>query len=76
MLLENGMPREALAAFEDTLRKEPNRFGAAIGAAQAAEKAGDASKARQHYAKVVEMAGSGDSSRLDLAAARTFMAKN
>jgi tetratricopeptide (TPR) repeat protein len=76
MMLERGMPREALAAFEGTLRKEPNRFGAVIGAAQAAEKAGDAAKARQHYAKVVDMARSSDTSRQDLAAARAFMAKN
>jgi hypothetical protein len=32
MLLERGMAREALAAFEGTLGKEPNRFGATIGA--------------------------------------------
>ena len=31
----------ALAAFEATLEKEPNRLGATIGAARAAEKAGD-----------------------------------
>jgi len=76
MLLERGMATEALAAFEATLRKEPNRFGAAIGAAQAADKAGDGAKARQYYAKVVEMARNGDPSRQELAAARTFMAKN
>jgi tetratricopeptide (TPR) repeat protein len=76
MLLERGMATEALAAFESTMRKEPNRFGATIGAAHAAEKAGDAVKARQYYAKVVDMARNGDSSREDLAAARKFMAQN
>jgi tetratricopeptide (TPR) repeat protein len=76
MLLERGMATEALAAFESTMRKEPNRFGATIGAARAAEKVGDAAKARQHYAKVVDMARNGDSSREDLAAARRFMAQN
>jgi Tfp pilus assembly protein PilF len=76
MLLERGMATEALAAFEATLRKEPNRFGAAIGAAQSADKAGDTAKARQHYAKVVEMARNGDPSRQELAAARTFIVKN
>ena len=76
MLLERGMATEALAAFESTMRKEPNRFGATIGAAHAAEKAGDAAKARQYYAKVVDMARNGDSSREDLAAARKFMAQN
>jgi tetratricopeptide (TPR) repeat protein len=75
MLLERGMAREALAAFEGTLAKEPNRLGATIGAAQAAEKVGDAAKARQHYAKVAEMA-QGDATRQELVAARAFMSKN
>jgi hypothetical protein len=33
MLLESGKPAEALAAFEATMKKEPNRLGAYIGAA-------------------------------------------
>jgi tetratricopeptide (TPR) repeat protein len=76
MLLERGMATEALAAFESTMRKEPNRFGATIGAAHAAEKAGDAVKARQYYAKVIDMGRNGDSSRVDLVAARKFMIQN
>ena len=46
MLLERGMAKEALAAFEATLKKEPHRLGATLGAAKAAEKLGDAGKAR------------------------------
>ena len=46
MLLERGMAKEALAAFEATLKKEPNRLGACVGAAQAAAKLGDQAKAR------------------------------
>jgi hypothetical protein len=34
MLLERGMAKEALAAFEATLAKEPHRLGAEIGAAK------------------------------------------
>ena len=34
MLLERGMAKEALAAFEATLKKEPNRLGAYVGAAK------------------------------------------
>jgi tetratricopeptide (TPR) repeat protein len=76
MLLESGMGREALSAFEATLVKEPNRLGATIGAAQAAEKLGDTAKARQHYAKVIELAEGADAGRPDVAHARMFMAKN
>jgi Tfp pilus assembly protein PilF len=75
MLLERGMAKEALAAFEATLKKEPNRLGAAIGAAKAAEKAGDAAKARHHYAAAVALAENADPVRAEIAAARAFMAK-
>src|SRR5262249_8802172 len=50
MLLERGMAKEALAAFEATLKKEPNRLGATLGAGAAAEKLGDSAKVRTHYA--------------------------
>jgi tetratricopeptide (TPR) repeat protein len=39
MLLEHGMAKEALAAFEATLKREPNRLGATVGAARAARQA-------------------------------------
>jgi hypothetical protein len=76
MLLESGMAKEAMAAFEATLEKEPNRLGATIGAAKAAEKAGDAGKARQYYARAVELASDADPVRSELAAARAFLARN
>ena len=76
MLHERGMAKEALAAFEETLKKEPNRLGATVGAAKAAEKLGEAAKARQYYAKVVTLAEGADASRAEVADARAFMAKN
>jgi tetratricopeptide (TPR) repeat protein len=76
MLLERGMTKEALAAFEATLKKEPNRLGATTGAATAAENLGDVAKARQYYAAVLELAGGGNASRASVANARAFMAKN
>jgi len=75
MLLARGMAKEALAAFEATLKKEPNRLGAYVGAARAAEKSGNPAKARQYYAKVVELAADADTIRTEVAEARTFMAK-
>ena len=55
MLLERGLTKEALAAFEATLNKEPHRLGAELGAGAAAEKSGDADKARAHYAAAVAL---------------------
>jgi Tfp pilus assembly protein PilF len=76
MLLERGQAKEALAAFEATVKKEPNRLGAYMGAAKAAQKLGDAAKARQYYAKVIALADGADASRTDVADARAFVAKN
>jgi hypothetical protein len=74
MLLDSGMAPAALAAFEATLKKEPHRFGATIGAARAALKAGDAAKARAHYAAVLELAAEADPVRPEVAEARAYVA--
>ncbi len=71
MLLERGMTKEALAAFEATLKKEPNRLGATLGAAKAAEKVGDTARARQHYAAAAALTEDADPVRSDIAEART-----
>ena len=70
MLLERGMAKEALAAFEATLKKEPNRLGAYAGAAKAAEKSGDMAKAREYSEKIVAIAGGADKTRTEVADAR------
>ena len=75
MLLERGMAKEALAAFEATLKKEPNRLGAYAGAARAAQQSGDTAKAGQHWAKVVELAADAEPIRTEVAEARAFTAK-
>jgi tetratricopeptide (TPR) repeat protein len=76
MLLERGMAAEALAAFEATLKKEPNRLGATIGAAKAAEKAGDPAKARQYYGAAAALTEGADPVRPQIAEARAFLVKN
>ena len=57
-LLASGKPADALREFEAVLVKEPNRYRAFAGAAQAAERAGDAKKAAFYSARLVEMTGS------------------
>jgi Tfp pilus assembly protein PilF len=76
MLLEHGMAREALAAFEATLKKEPNRLGAYAGAAVAAEKSGDLTKAREYYGKVVAIADGADKDRTEVAVAQAFVQRH
>ena len=75
LLLERGMAQEALLAFEATLKKEPNRLGAYVGAAKAAEKAGDTAQAREYYKKVVAIASDADKSRIEVDEARAFLTK-
>ena len=73
MLLERGRAKEALAAFEATLKKEPNRLGAYMGAAKAAAQLDDKPRARAYYEKVVAIAGDADAARGDVADARAFL---
>jgi hypothetical protein len=73
MLLEQGHAGEALAAFEATLKKEPNRLGAYVGAAKAAESAGEKAKARDYYGKIVAAADGADTSRTEVADARAYL---
>jgi tetratricopeptide (TPR) repeat protein len=74
MLLERGMARQALAAFEATKAKEPNRFRGFLGAARAAEKLGDKATAKANYEKLLALAASADADRPEIAAAKTFVA--
>jgi tetratricopeptide (TPR) repeat protein len=76
MLLDRGMAKEALAAFEATIKKEPNRFNALAGAAQASARVGDNEKAKGYYQQLSSLASDADTVRPDLAAAREFLAAN
>ncbi len=75
MLLGRGQAKDALAAFEATLKKEPHRLGATLGAAKAAEQLGDAAKAREYYAAAVALGETAEPVRPEIAAARAFVAK-
>jgi tetratricopeptide (TPR) repeat protein len=72
MLLDAGMAREALTAFEATMKKEPNRFRGAYGAARAAEALGNRAAARKYYQQVLAIAKGADVERPELQRARKF----
>jgi tetratricopeptide (TPR) repeat protein len=76
MLLDRGMAKEALTAFEATISKEPNRFNAFAGAAQASERLGDKAKAKDYYQKLATLASNADTVRPELAAARKLLSTN
>jgi hypothetical protein len=76
MLLIQGLSNEALAAFEATLTKEPNRFNAIAGAATAAKTIGNTARARAYYQQLVGLGAGGNADRPDLVAAKEFLSKN
>lgn len=76
MLLDRGMAREALAAFEATKAKEPNRFQGFAGAAKAAEMLGDRETARQNYQQLVTLTANADAERPQVTTAKKYLASN
>jgi tetratricopeptide (TPR) repeat protein len=76
MLLERSMAPEALTAFEATLKKEPSRLNAFVGAAKAAAVLGDRDKAMTYYQKLAALGNNAGADRPDLDAAREYLTKN
>jgi hypothetical protein len=71
MLLELKQPKDALAAFQKTMAKEPNRFRALAGAARAASEAGDRAAARKYALELRAICKGADApGRPELQAAR------
>ena len=75
MLLEMNRPAEALQAFETSENHDPNRFRGLYGAAKAATLAGDQTKAKSYYEKLVVLARNADTERPELIEAKAFLAK-
>ncbi|HEX9395962.1 MAG TPA: hypothetical protein VF943_04395 [Burkholderiales bacterium] len=73
MLLELKRPAEALKEYEASQKREPNRLRGYYGAGMAASQAGERAKAKQHFGKLVAMAGKGEP-RPEVAAARAWLA--
>ena len=74
MLLDRGMGKEALAAFEASMAKEPNRYSGYAGAAKAAETAGDKAKAKAYSEKLVNLASEAEFERPEVTRARQLLA--
>jgi len=74
MLMQVGQPAAALKEYEMSQEREPNRFRGLYGAALAAEASGDATRARQHYARLRDMTANAPASRPELAKVRGMVA--
>jgi tetratricopeptide (TPR) repeat protein len=73
MLLAVGRHRDALAAYDATLKREPNRARSLFGAARAAELAGDREGARRRYDQFLAQMKTADGDRVEIARARESM---
>jgi hypothetical protein len=77
LLLELHEPAQAEREFDKTLRNEPNRFRALVGAARAAAAAGDRSAAQRYYSQLVKVCARADQpGRPELSDARRMTARS
>ena len=74
LLMEMKRPADALKEYEQSQKREPDRFRGLYGAALAAEMSGDAKAARRHYTRLVQIAGKGEP-RAELTLARSYLAQ-
>lgn len=74
LLMEAQRPAEALKAYQAALKEAPNRFDSLYGAAQAADRAGKPMLAREYYASLLAVRGSG-ADRPELAKAQISLAR-
>ena len=75
LLLEAGQPAAALKEFETALKQTPNRFRAFLGAARAADAAGNRQKASEYFGKLVDLAKNADTERQEIREAKAFLAR-
>jgi hypothetical protein len=74
MLLTLNQPALALAEFERSLKRNPNRFRSIYGAALAAEASGNATGARAYYARLQQLTAEREVERPELTRAKAFLA--
>ncbi len=74
--MQMKQPGNALAAYEEVLKKSPNRFNALYGAGLAAEKSGNPDKAILYYKQLIAVTAGANSDRPELGAAKLFLLKH
>jgi tetratricopeptide (TPR) repeat protein len=73
LLLEMHQPIQALNEYEQSLTKDPNRFRSVYGAAKAAERAGDAAKAKAYFHQLAALGSNADGDRPELTEANAYL---
>ena len=75
LLLDLKQPGQALVEFEASAQRDPGRLNGVLGAARAAELAGDATKAKALYTKALALSDKADGERPELKHAKAVVAK-
>jgi hypothetical protein len=73
MLMTLNSPAQAFTEFEQSLKRDPNRFRAIYGAARAAEASGNREATRVYYRRLLKLAASRDTERPEVGRARAFL---
>ena len=76
LLLETGQPAAALKEYETALKDYPVRYRGFLGAARAAEKAGDRQKAASYFRRLLELSKNADTERPEIRSAKAFVEAN
>jgi Tfp pilus assembly protein PilF len=73
MYLAMNDPIKALEAYENDLKKHPNRYNGIYGAAISAKLTGNNEKAKQYFESLLLLTEKSNSDRPELAEARSFI---
>ncbi len=76
MLLALNRPKEALVAYEENLKKHPERFNGLYGAAMAAKQAGNQEKAYQYFKHLIELSNNSNSTRPEITEAKKYITQS
>jgi tetratricopeptide (TPR) repeat protein len=76
MLLALNRPKEALVAYEENLKKHPERFNGIYGAAIAAKQSGNQEKAGYYFEQLIELTKNSNSSRPEVMEAKKFITQS
>ena len=63
LLLEMGLPEDALVQYRLSLKNNPNRFNSIYGCGIAAEQIGETKIAKEYFTSLLELNGSSDLTR-------------
>lgn len=74
LLMELGQPQQALAEYERSLKRDPNRYRGVAGAARAAKAAGNRAAAQAHYRTLEGLIAARDTERPEVQEIRAFVA--